>query len=593
MAYDSTNNNELVLNISLNTNDVTRGYSEITKTFSTAEQHIIRSVQNINKSISDSVGIKQVIEPATNAALRSLERLEARAAIAGKTIRERLEYQRSNRPKDLGDDPAVVNRYTEALNRLIEAERRREQVRDSRQRAVATRAEGLRAGQAVLPGQEEFESAFKKYQANEAAIQSLQRSQRIRTETPAQRIDREEAETIAKYGRSPRQQQVIRDVYANERVAAVREEAAAEQRLIAELEREGALYGKTKKQRLEFERDELLAQHKNSQSVQTAIRDSYAKQIKTEEDLEKGHGNVRRLILAGKDFAEGYTRGGIIEVTDYFIGTGGQGGVLRGASASIKEFTGLSTAATIAVGGLYAGIAAVGLIGVKSFKAVAEAGREFTNISERTGLRIDQVQNAQFAARAVGLEPNSIERVSRGFAQLESDDSAAGKQGRKELANLGIELRDQYGVLKPTQEILLETSDALNKLGPGSQAAAASLEIFKRAGIELLPFLKEYRENTELAQQQLGGIFTPEDQARAKEYERDIALIEESAKRLGLLLAKPFALVVKAFFDEKDFSMRYVGIYLATEVRRHAPRGLAISLLTYIQLRNRQKQHRT
>jgi DNA invertase Pin-like site-specific DNA recombinase len=102
------------------------------------------------------------------------------------------------------------------------------------------------------------------------------------------------------------------------------------------------------------------------------------------------------------------------------------------------------------------------------------------------------VQAFQFAARASGVKPDIAERMTRGLAQAADDDSAMGKSARKELKDIGVDFYDDLDRLKPTEQIIGELADGLNRLPEGLRRSAAGFEIFKRIGPDVIPFLKTF-----------------------------------------------------------------------------------------------------
>jgi len=59
------------------------------------------------------------------------------------------------------------------------------------------------------------------------------------------------------------------------------------------------------------------------------------------------------------------------------------------------------------------------------------------------------------------------------------------------LQRMGIDLHTAAGEMKPTSDILIEISEGLNKLPEGLQRDAAAMDLFKRVGIEAIPFMTE------------------------------------------------------------------------------------------------------
>ena len=71
----------------------------------------------------------------------------------------------------------------------------------------------------------------------------------------------------------------------------------------------------------------------------------------------------------------------------------------------------------------------------------------------------------------------------------------------------------------------MEISDALNKLPEGVQRDAAAMDLFKRVGVEAIPFLTELNENLRAAKEQGFGP-TEDDVRRFTEYQHEVAELQ-------------------------------------------------------------------
>jgi hypothetical protein len=151
------------------------------------------------------------------------------------------------------------------------------------------------------------------------------------------------------------------------------------------------------------------------------------------------------------------------------------------------------------------------------------------------------VQAFQFAAKASGVNPDIAERMTKGLAQAADENSAAGQSARKELKECpGVDFYDDLDRLKPTEQIIGELADALNRLPEGLQRSAAGIEIFKRIGPDVIPFLKDFRANM-LKSDEIGGTFTNKDIEMFDSWKQAIVAMDEEWKRFKAGVLKPLA----------------------------------------------------
>ena len=187
------------------------------------------------------------------------------------------------------------------------------------------------------------------------------------------------------------------------------------------------------------------------------------------------------------------------------------GAVLRqiGAQfAALSQQTGLSRIASAAAGvgrafgslalqiGQVAGpLAAIGAsaaaIGLGSMAArTAAAAGALSDLSARTGISVQDLQELGDSARLAGVDQNTLatalQRLNRGLAE-----AAAGGGGDLGplLRHLGISMRDANGQIRNAVDLLPELADVFQRNENQALRTRAATELFGRAGEQLIPML--------------------------------------------------------------------------------------------------------
>lgn len=293
------------------------------------------------------------------------------------------------------------------------------------------------------------------------------------------------------------------------------------QRLIASLEKQAETYGKSGVERLITQRDQLLQRYSREPQAIDAITRSYEKMIAAEEKAarealavkaaKEAEEALRKQSEAIKGFGERVTQS--IE------------NPLQGARGAVGSF--LSSLGPFGVGVVAGATALIGL-GTAAFEAAKSLGEYGTRVKDaelRTGLTAKEVGQFGFAARAVGQDISIVERLMRGLSQAANDNSNEGERARATLRAMGVDFHTATGEMKPTSELLTEISEALNKLPEGFQRDAAAIDLFKKVGVEAIPFMTELNENLRVAHEQGFGP-TEEDIRRFSEYQREVTVLE-------------------------------------------------------------------
>jgi hypothetical protein len=293
------------------------------------------------------------------------------------------------------------------------------------------------------------------------------------------------------------------------------------QRLIASLEKQAETYGKSGVERLITQRDQLLQRYNREPQAIDAITRSYEKMIAMEEKAAR-----EALAVKAAKEAEEALRKQSEAITSFgdrvsqFMENPLQGA--KGALSSV-----LTTLGPFGIA-VTAGAAVLGTIAASAFEAAKSLGEYGTRVKDaelRTGLTAKEVGQFGFAARAVGQDISIVERLMRGLSQAADDNSREGEKARATLRGMGIDFHTAAGEMKPTSEILTEISEGLNKLPEGLERDAAAMDLFKKVGVEAIPFMTELNENLRVAHEQGFGP-TEEDIRRFAEYQREVTVLE-------------------------------------------------------------------
>lgn len=166
----------------------------------------------------------------------------------------------------------------------------------------------------------------------------------------------------------------------------------------------------------------------------------------------------------------------------------------RAADKSSKSHEGLGTAFKAAGAAAAATAAAVIATGKAIFdaaKQTASMGDEIDKESQKLQISTDLYQRLGYAMEMSG---SSIEDVKKGVTNITSalNGMAQGTENAdSKFSAIGVSLTDAEGNLKSTEDVLLDTIDALSKMEDETARNAAANDIFGRGYAELLPLLNE------------------------------------------------------------------------------------------------------
>lgn len=180
-----------------------------------------------------------------------------------------------------------------------------------------------------------------------------------------------------------------------------------------------------------------------------------------------------------------------------------------------------------------AGVATAGAATIAALKATSNEyvanGREVMKLQRVTGAAAEETSGLRFAAAQSGV---GVDQLSTALVRLSRAQES--NNGKRALAQLGVDLRDANGQARPIVDVLNEVADGVNRLQGGDEKNNLVTAIFGRGGADLLPLLNKGSGGiADLAAQaeRLGLVFTSDDLANVKEMvqaQKDLASARQS-----------------------------------------------------------------
>lgn len=171
---------------------------------------------------------------------------------------------------------------------------------------------------------------------------------------------------------------------------------------------------------------------------------------------------------------------------------------------------------------LAAGAAGIGFLAKQALNAADEIGK----LSSNVGINTDLLQELSFAASMTGVSQEDLNSSLLRFNRRLADAAAGSAEFAKGFESLGVQIKDNNGALRPTEEVLKEVADGVNALGSESAQASALFKVFGDSGFKLVNLFK-------------GGS-------------ADIEAFAKEAKDLGLVLDSESIAAAEKANDEFD-----------------------------------------
>jgi hypothetical protein len=146
---------------------------------------------------------------------------------------------------------------------------------------------------------------------------------------------------------------------------------------------------------------------------------------------------------------------------------------------------------------------------IKSFvEGVFDSGLAIDRQARALGISTAEFQRLGFVAEQAGLEASDMAAALGTLSQKADEAGTRGSNAAKRFKQLGIDVKDANGDIRPTSDLLRDAANALQRTAPGAARTALAMELFGQKGRLLLPVLEDGAAGVEeLAAQfdELGG----------------------------------------------------------------------------------------
>jgi lambda family phage tail tape measure protein len=159
-------------------------------------------------------------------------------------------------------------------------------------------------------------------------------------------------------------------------------------------------------------------------------------------------------------------------------------GDLSGAAGALK-IGGIGFIA-LAAGAVTAATAVIGIA-----EHASESAKRLYDLSQATGVSVSELSGLGIIAKLDGVD---IETLAKGLERLSKtafQAAVAPNAATNAYRTLGINVKDTQGNLKSTTEIFTEVADKFSKMEDGATKTALAMNIFGRAGANLIPVLNQ------------------------------------------------------------------------------------------------------
>jgi phage-related protein len=220
-------------------------------------------------------------------------------------------------------------------------------------------------------------------------------------------------------------------------------------------------------------------------------------------------------------------------------GLGGKLGGMIGTAA--KWATGFGVAA-LAVGGAMLSVAT----------KASETASAINDMSARTGIATDTLQELKFASEQVGVNFESMTNASAKLNKMMADAAGGSKKARTAFEELKVEYQDGTGKLRAMGDVFPEVLTKLADMENKSERNALAMQVFGKGAVELVPLLDQgsvgIEELTKKAHD-LGLVMSEEAVQAGDKFGDSLDQVKASFGSLGTEVGVAFMPLFQGLFD--------------------------------------------
>lgn len=165
-----------------------------------------------------------------------------------------------------------------------------------------------------------------------------------------------------------------------------------------------------------------------------------------------------------------------------------------------------------------------------------DSADELSKLSQKIGIATDELSKLNYAADLAGVETASLQTALQRLSRSAVDTAEGTGESKDAFEALGVSVTDTEGRLKSTDALLLELADAFAKFEDGPAKTAAAMDIFGKAGADLIPLLNggaSAIRSAGVELQKLGGVITPEAGRQAEQFNDNLSRLQKSISGVG------------------------------------------------------------
>jgi multidrug resistance efflux pump len=214
-------------------------------------------------------------------------------------------------------------------------------------------------------------------------------------------------------------------------------------------------------------------------------------------------------------------------------------------------------AKTFAAG--FIGLQAIQAVGTFA-KSVMDTADTMDEMSQRTGLTVEQLSELDYAAKISGTSIDAVQTAMAKLAAKATDAATGNKTAAVAFDALGISVKDSSGALKSQLQLFEEVGQRIAAINDPTLRAALAIEVFGKSGAQLLPLLQDMGKLRQEARD-LGGVIGSDFAASAAQFNDNLDRMTLMSKGLAMAIMNEVLPSLNQMMTEMMVGMKVFGSF--------------------------------
>lgn len=174
-------------------------------------------------------------------------------------------------------------------------------------------------------------------------------------------------------------------------------------------------------------------------------------------------------------------------------------------------------------------------------KSSANLADELGKSAQRAGVTVETFSALRYGAKLADVDITQLEGGLAKLGRSMAEAAQGGKEAREAFAALGVSFANVDGTLRGTADVFRDVAERLSKLPDGATKTALAMQVFGRAGAQLIPLLNGGAEGiAEFTREaeRMALIVSTETAKAAEEFNDNLTRMQEAISGVAQAMSK-------------------------------------------------------